>query len=179
MGPSALRLGLLRHGTAEPAISAQADAERRLEPQGGREAKSVGEAAARAGYSVVSCVSSPYPRARSTALLFLEALGAAHGPEPAVEEDHRLVPEGSVREAVDGMRERWRSVAGRPERTAGSSLPLLLFVSHEPLLSGVATRLLGRRRAPFERAELVVLAPPREGDPASGTWQEVCRILPT
>jgi phosphohistidine phosphatase SixA len=111
-------------------------------------------------------------------VLFLEALGAAHGPEPAVEEDHRLVPEASVREAVDWMRERCRVVASRPERPVGSSVPLLLFVSHEPLLSGVATRLLGRRRASFERAELVVLAPSTEGDPASGTWQEICRILP-
>lgn len=181
-------LGLLRHGTAEGAVSPHLDAERRLEDWGRREAKVVGEAAAQAGYRVLSCVSSPYPRAQETAVLFLGALEAAASPTtkgasivPAVvEEDARLVPEASVRGAVDWILERWRLLGrGRDLPATGEAAwSLLLFVAHEPLLSAVATRLLGHRRASFERAELVVLAPAPDDDSGLARWQEVAKILP-
>lgn len=74
---------LLRHGDAE-AGEGKPDAERDLTGKGERQSRDAGKALAALGVELEVCLTSPKVRARRTAELACEALGAA------IEEDDRL-----------------------------------------------------------------------------------------
>ena len=139
-------------------------------PVGRDEARRVGARALAAGYRVVAAYASPYPRATETGALFIEALGA----RVPVMEDARLVPEASSSEASAWIQAVWRESSRALSSPLGPGLvPLLVFAAHEPILSAVASRLLGRRRPALARAELVIL-----GSHPSEGWREVAALLP-
>src|SRR5688572_14256674 len=89
-------LWILRHAEAEPS-GPEGDASRELTPSGRRRAADVGRELAARGLRPARVVTSPYVRARETAVLAADA--AAPGLEP--EEDERLEPgmdaEGAAR----------------------------------------------------------------------------------
>jgi len=170
-------LAFLRHGSAEAGGHGLPDSKRRLTERGRREAEETAVLARRARYVPVAVYTSPYPRARETAEIFLDRLSLV----VSLREDARIEPEADVGVALAWVRGLVDEVAsemlaakapGPGSGTPGAGgiaggLPLLLFVAHEPILSGLISSLLGRRRPPLERAELVVLS--QDG---SRSWQE-------
>ncbi len=105
---------LLRHGDAEDG-SGKPDAERDLTEKGERQARAAGRALKALGVKLDVCITSPKLRARRTAQLACEALGAP------IEEDDRL---------AGGDFDPLEIGAGRRE---------VMLVGHEPdFSSGVA-----------------------------------------
>ena len=74
---------LLRHGDAEPG-EGKPDAERDLTEKGERQSRNAGKALKELGVELEVCLTSPKVRARRTAELACESLGAP------IEEDERL-----------------------------------------------------------------------------------------
>ncbi len=109
---------LLRHGDAEP-DQGEGDAARRLTPKGEAQARAAGQAMARLGIRVDSCLASPRVRAWRTAELACESLGI----EPEL-----CAPIGTGRyDTLD----------------LASGHGNVLIVGHEPVLSQEIARLTG------------------------------------
>jgi phosphohistidine phosphatase len=148
----ARQLWLLRHGEAEPHDS-RSDDERRLTPRGADQSRAAGRALAAMDVVFQAVYTSPKVRARDTAKLACEALGA----EPM---EHAPLREGFS--AGDA-----RELLHADER--------ILVVGHEPDFSQVVHDLTGARidlkkgglagvRMDGARGELIVLLRPRELD---------------
>jgi len=146
-------LWILRHGDAEP-HDAKPDPERDLTPRGQQQSRDAGAALAALGVELAAAFTSPKIRARDTALLACESLGA----DPV---DHKPLHSGfdadDARELLAGVDDGDR----------------ILIVGHEPDLSQVVHDLTGARvdlkkggvaavRTDGSRAELIVLLRPRE-----------------
>lgn len=116
-------LVLLRHGEAER--NAASDARRRLTGRGADEARVTGVALAALHPPVPVVLSSPYLRARGTADIVAEALGAG-----VVQEIPGITPDDDVRRAV-------LAIAGRcvPGTT-------LVVVTHMPLIGNLLALLV-------------------------------------
>lgn len=112
-----MELYLLRHGIAEDVAPAGRDADRALTPEGKRKLKEVLKVAAAAQLRPTLILSSPYRRARETALVAAKALD--YGGE--IVESSQIVPDGRPEDL-------WEEV--RLHRNEAK----LLLVSHEPLL---------------------------------------------
>jgi phosphohistidine phosphatase len=148
----ARQLWLLRHGEAEP-HDARSDDERRLTPRGEEQARVAGRALAELEVVFQAVYTSPKVRARDTARLACEGLGA----EPV---EHAPLREGfTARDALELLH--------ADER--------VLVVGHEPDFSQVVHDLTGARidlkkggaagiRMDGARGELVALLRPRELD---------------
>jgi phosphohistidine phosphatase len=148
----ARQLWLLRHGEAEPHDS-RSDDERRLTPRGEDQSRAAGRALAAMDVVFQAVYTSPKVRARDTAKLACEALGA----EPM---EHAPLREGfSAHDA--------RELLHADER--------ILIVGHEPDFSQVVHDLTGARidlkkgglagvRMDGARGELIALLRPRELD---------------
>jgi phosphohistidine phosphatase len=148
----ARQLWLLRHGEAEPHDS-RSDDERRLTPRGEDQSRAAGRALAAMDVVFQAVYTSPKVRARDTAKLACEALGA----EPM---EHAPLREGF---SADDARE----LLHADER--------ILVVGHEPDFSQVVHDLTGARidlkkgglagvRMDGARGELIALLRPRELD---------------
>jgi phosphohistidine phosphatase len=148
----ARQLWLLRHGEAEPHDS-RSDDERRLTPRGADQSRAAGRALAAMDFAFQAVYTSPKVRARDTAKLACEALGA----EPM---EHAPLREGF---SADDARE----LLHADER--------ILVVGHEPDFSQVVHDLTGARidlkkgglagvRMDGARGELIALLRPRELD---------------
>jgi phosphohistidine phosphatase len=148
----ARQLWLLRHGEAEPHDS-RSDDERRLTPRGEDQSRAAGRALAAMDVVFQAVYTSPKVRARDTAKLACEALGA----EPL---EHAPLREGF---SADDARE----LLHADER--------ILVVGHEPDFSQVVHDLTGARidlkkggvagvRMDGARGELIALLRPRELD---------------
>jgi len=111
---------LLRHGDAE-AGEGKPDAERELTEKGKRQSRDAGLALKALGVSVDACISSPKVRARDTAALACESLGAE------VSEDERL---------AGGDFDPLEIAAGRGE---------VILVGHEPDFSRAVAAVTGSR----------------------------------
>jgi len=117
---------LLRHAIAEDRSASGLDRDRALAPEGVERLGNVLRVAAKAGMRPSLVLSSPYVRARQTAeqahhFLFCK--------QPVVLSD-AFTPNGSPRKA-------WEEI-----RTFETEEPLLV-VSHDPLISGLFSYLLG------------------------------------
>jgi phosphohistidine phosphatase len=148
----ARQLWLLRHGEAEPHDS-RSDDERRLTPRGADQSRAAGRALVAMEVVFQAVYTSPKVRARDTAKLACEALGA----EPM---EHAPLREGF---SADDARE----LLHADER--------ILIVGHEPDFSQVVHDLTGARidlkkgglagvRMDGARGELIALLRPRELD---------------
>ncbi len=109
---------LLRHGDAEP-DQGHGDAARRLTEKGETQARAAGEALAKLGIEIETCLASPKVRAFDTAALACEALGLG------VEQ---------VDSIASGDYDSLDLAAGRGET---------LIVGHEPHMSSEVARLTG------------------------------------
>jgi phosphohistidine phosphatase len=131
-----LRVTLIRHGTAVD--TAPRDEERALTRGGRADVRRVGRALDRRKIRFDAIVSSPLVRAVQTAEIIAAAVG--YGREVIVE--RALTPAAAPRGAIDLV----HALRGRPR---------ILLVAHEPILSAVASLLLGRRFRPLAKAEAV------------------------
>jgi phosphohistidine phosphatase len=111
---------LLRHGDAEDG-EGKPDAERELTGKGERQSRDAGAALKRLGVELDVCLTSPKVRARRTAELACEALGAP------IEEDDRL---------AGGDFDPLELAAGRGE---------VMLVGHEPDFSSAVALVTGSR----------------------------------
>ena len=111
---------MLRHGEAEDGAG-KPDSERELTRKGERQARDAGLAMAALGVEIETCLSSPKARARRTAELACEALGAP------VEVDARL---------AGGDFDPYELAAGRGE---------VMLVGHEPDFSRAVAMATGSR----------------------------------
>jgi phosphohistidine phosphatase len=154
----AQQLWLLRHGEAIP-HDAKPDFDRELTPRGERQAVAAGRGLARLGLEFATVYTSPRVRARDTARLAAEALGAE------VEE-------------VDVLGNGFDSADALELLTAHDADARLLVVGHEPSFSQVVHDLTGAR-VDFKKGgvagirvggsgELLVLLRPRELETLAG-----------
>ena len=111
---------LLRHGDAEDGVG-KPDAERHLTQKGERQSRDAGRALEKLGVQIDVCLTSPKVRAKQTADLACEELGAP------VEEDSRL---------SGGDFDPLEVAAGRGE---------VMLVGHEPDFSQAVALLTGSR----------------------------------
>ena len=111
---------LLRHGEAEDGAG-KPDAARDLTEKGERQSRDAGEALKKLGVQIDVCLTSPKVRAKRTAELACEALGAP------VEEDNRL---------AGGDFDPLEVAAGRGE---------VMLVGHEPDFSQAVALVTGSR----------------------------------
>jgi phosphohistidine phosphatase len=111
---------LLRHGDAEDGAG-KPDAERELTEKGERQSRDAGRALKELGVELDVCVTSPKVRARDTARLACDELGAQ------LEEDERL---------AGGDFDPLELAAGRGE---------VMLVGHEPDFSGAVALVTGSR----------------------------------
>ncbi len=157
----AAQLWFLRHGEAEE-HRAGADAQRRLTKRGERQALAAGRALARLSVVFQAVFTSPRVRARDTARLAAEGLGAT----PVV---HAPLSGGFD---VEQARALALEAPGDGDR--------VLLVGHEPDFTQIVSDLTGARielkkggvaavRLREPRGELIVLLRPRELDPLSQT----------
>jgi phosphohistidine phosphatase len=111
---------LLRHGEAEDG-GGKPDAERKLTEKGERQSRDAGKALKAVGVELDVCLTSPKVRARQTAELACDALGAP------IEEDDRL---------AGGDFDPLEVAAGRGE---------VMLVGHEPDFSSAVALVTGSR----------------------------------
>jgi len=147
---SASEIWILRHAEAAP-TGPEGDASRALTPSGRRRAEEVGRSLADRGLRPARVVSSPYARARETAVL--AAAIAAPGLVP--EEDERLEPGAGAERAARALLDE-------------GPLPVLV-VGHEPELGEVVLALSGAPVA-MRKGMLVRIA---FGGPGPGRIVEV------
>lgn len=131
-----MRVTLIRHGAANE--EAPSDEERALTRSGRAAVRRVGRALDRRKVRFDAIVSSPLVRAVQTA----EIVAAAIGHRRDLLVDRALQPTAPARGVVDLI-----------ERLAHA--PRVALVAHEPVLSSVASTLLGRRFRPLGKAEAV------------------------
>ena len=128
-----MEIYLLRHGAAERNAPSGRDADRRLTDQGIGEVTEVVMQARRAGFNPSLILSSPYIRALETARLTARLLD--YGQE--ILTTITLTPESTPEDA-------WEELRVYGDR------PSILVVTHEPLISAVASWLLGSARMEIE-----------------------------
>jgi phosphohistidine phosphatase len=121
-----MRVYLLRHGIAEDAGPKTPDAKRELTEKGRGKLAGVLKLARRAEIHPELILSSPLARAVQTAEMAREILGV----ESPVEQTQVLVPDGSPQKV-------WEELRGL------RNLEEVLLAGHEPLLSCLASWLLG------------------------------------
>ena len=121
-------LYILRHGIAvEPGTPGyENDADRPLTPEGQRKLEQIADAMGALDLSFDRIISSPYVRARETAEIVAEALGA----RKKLELSDALTPGGSFRRLVELL----NCLEPSPES--------VLLVGHEPYLSGLISLLV-------------------------------------
>ena len=121
-------LYILRHGIAvEPGTPGyEDDADRPLTPEGQRKLGQIADAMEALDLSFDRIISSPYVRARGTAEIVAEALGA----DKTLELSDTLTPGGSFKRLVE--------LLNRLEPSPKS----VLLVGHEPYLSGLISLLV-------------------------------------
>jgi phosphohistidine phosphatase len=122
----AQEIWLLRHGDAADADAGADDADRPLTPRGQRQARAAGKALKAMGLEFAAVLTSPRVRARDTATLAAEQLGAT------VEEVEALAGGFDRDDALQVMAER-----GADDK--------VLLVGHEPDFSQLAHDLAGAR----------------------------------
>lgn len=137
-----MRLYVLRHGLAEEPALGQSDASRELTGEGRRKTRRVTARARQAGARPEIVLTSPYPRAVATAAIACEELQLADAPV----ETERLTPYGNVFEL-------WEEIRGC------AHVNELMVVGHNPLLSDLASWLLGARAGavPLKKSALAAL----------------------
>jgi len=123
-----VKLYILRHGIAEDAATGQSDESRQLTEEGRQKTRRVMQRALEAGVRPDVILSSPYPRALATAEIAKHELQFAD----ALVETVPLAPYANVFEL-------WEEIRNYPH--AGE----LMVVGHNPLLSDLATWLVGGR----------------------------------
>ncbi|MEO5925958.1 MAG: histidine phosphatase family protein [Bryobacteraceae bacterium] len=134
-----MELYLLRHGIAEARATSGGDRDRALTPEGIERLRAQILKAKEAGLAPKWIVASPYLRAQQTAHIAAALLGYSEPILPST----RLTPDSEQEEV-------WAEV-----RDLAPDSPLL-FVSHEPLLSTVASWMTGEDRViEFKPASLV------------------------
>jgi len=149
-----MRVTLIRHG--EAGDDAPRDEDRSLTKKGRSDVRRVGRALARGGVRCDAVVSSPLVRAVQTA----EMIAAAIDYHGRVTVSDHLEPEAPPEGAV--------SLLATLETLGKKSVAL---VAHEPILSGIAARLLRAGRFPaLRKAEAIRLKLP-EGPGAPGTFR--------
>jgi phosphohistidine phosphatase len=116
---------LLRHGEAEPRAAARSDAERHLTKIGAEFVKRSLAIALELGASVDSIISSPYVRARESAEIAKDVFGLGE-----IIENTLLEPTGYRTEILR-------------ELALGSFSGEVLLVTHQPMISGLISSLLG------------------------------------
>ncbi len=121
-----MELYLLRHGIADDLTPGQSDADRALTAEGKKKLREILKVAAKAELRPSLILSSPYRRARETALLAAKHLQY----EGDVLETQSILPHATPQEV-------WEEVRMHKDERA------LLLVAHEPLLSSSAAYLLG------------------------------------
>jgi phosphohistidine phosphatase len=121
-----MEIYLLRHGIAEDGAVGMPDAERALTNEGTQKVRQVLKCAQKAGVKPALIFSSPYRRALETA----EVAAKVFGPPQQVLQTRALTPGGSPEEVWEEVR------VHRGEEQ-------ILLVSHEPLISQLASYLLG------------------------------------
>ena len=155
-----MRLYFFRHGPAESRAAWEGeDSERPLTAEGAAVTREVSRAMRSLGLGVTGILTSPYARARKTAVIAAEELGLPD----ALSTDSRLEPgfdESDLREVLAGRAEHER----------------LLLVGHEPDFSSTIAAITGGGRVKMKKAglarvdvggadelsgELVWLAPPK------------------
>jgi phosphohistidine phosphatase len=120
-----MELYLLRHGIAEDFAASGRDADRALTAEGKRKLRDLLKVAAQAGVQPSLILSSPYKRAKETAVIAAKVLDYAD----EIVESSALIPNAHPQEL-------WEEV--RVHKSASK----LLVVSHEPLLSSATSVLL-------------------------------------
>ena len=143
-------LYFLRHGRAQPAGDGD-DSARRLTPDGEAVLRSAGPLWRRLNLRPDIVLSSPLPRAMRSAEIVCEALGLARSPIP----DDRLRPGA-----------RWSDLAQAMARHGDARR--VLFVGHEPDLSGAACLLTGASSIRLRTGGLACLEFPGIPEPGSG-----------
>lgn len=123
-----MKLYILRHGIAENAAVGQSDESRKLTDEGRRKTGLVMAQSSRVGLKPDLILTSPYPRAFATAEIAKQELGFS---EALIETEH-LVPYANVFEL-------WEKIRNY------AYVNKLLIVGHNPLLSDLATWLIGAR----------------------------------
>jgi phosphohistidine phosphatase len=137
-----MKLYVMRHGPAEDQAESGADGDRALTPGGRKRVADVARTLVEIGEEPLLVVTSPLVRAVQTAEIV--ALGTGLGArEGGVEVRRDLGPGG------DGARLAHRMVAEKRKR--------VMFVGHEPDLSGLVSTLLGGFDLPFDKAMVVAL----------------------
>lgn len=142
-----MNLYILRHGLAvEAEISGlHKDSERPLTPKGERKLWKIGEAMQEMGLDFDWILTSPYLRARQTAEIIADALGA----KKKMDLTEHLTPPGSATKLIDSINRRKPA----PEH--------VLLVGHEPYLSALISMLLtgtGDLRLTMKKAGLCKLS---------------------
>jgi phosphohistidine phosphatase len=127
-----MRIYLVRHAEAE---STEPDSDRRLTPEGRKQARRVGRRLAEAGQRPDAVLHSPLIRARETAELIAAPLGLTP------EQDDRLAPGATT----DGVR---AAAGGRAE---------VIVVGHQPDCGQIAAELTGGAEPPFPPGGMVVI----------------------
>ncbi len=117
-------LWMLRHGEAVPHGSTPDDADRALTPKGEHQARTAGQALARAGAEFEACYTSPKVRAAETARLAAEALGVPVSAAAEIGSGFDADAARALAEAHDGN---------------------VLVVGHEPDFSQIVYDLTGAR----------------------------------
>ncbi len=123
-----MKLYLLRHGIAADLEEADCsrDADRPLTPKGKRRVRAIAAALKRLGVKPGLILTSPYLRARQTAGIVAEILGA----KGRLRLCSHLTPGGNARRLIEFIQE------AEPEAGA------VLLVGHEPYLSSLASWLV-------------------------------------
>lgn len=121
----------MRHGKSDWQAGYGADHERPLAERGETSARAMGRALAAAGYLPHFVLSSTAVRARTTAVLALEASGRS----VPMRQDRSLY-EGDASRVIDLVRH-------VPEDDGGVHIDRLLVTGHEPTWSDTVSRLIG------------------------------------
>lgn len=139
---------LLRHAIAEEHSATGRDRDRKLTQEGIEKLKTVLSVAARAGLEPRQILASPYMRTDQTASIARRTLGVAN----SISFSDSLTPDASPTEAWSEIRD-WDEEAP------------LLVVTHEPLVSGLLSFLLGvsEHVHDFRKAGLAMLELHRTG----------------
>jgi phosphohistidine phosphatase len=144
-----MKLYVMRHGTAEDDAESGADGDRALTAAGRGRVIDVAKKLVEVGEAPLAIVTSPLVRATQTAeiVAVVTELGERGG---TVEVRRALAPGG------DGSR--------LAHQLAQEGRKRVMFVGHEPDLSGLVASLVGAFGRPFEKAMVVgVQVPPDKG----------------
>ncbi len=152
-----MKLYILRHGIAHDAAFGQSDESRQLTAEGREKARRVLQRALEAGVRPDVVLTSPYPRALATAEIAKQELRFAD----ALVETAQLVPYANVFEL-------WEEIRNYPHAAE------LMVVGHNPLLSDLATWLVGGRGGAIvmKKAALALIEIPNPSPQPRGslTW---------